>query len=408
MTQIHINILKLLEKENLSYAVRVFPIWATTNLTAKTNFPLESGYFDIVIIDEASQCDVPSALPLLYRGKQIIIIGDPNQLRHVATLSNDLDQELATKFQIGISSFSYNTHSLYDIAQRSIGTKPGALLLNEHYRSDARIIEFSNQEFYDGQLTIKTDLSLRNISKSFLNNYGGIFWLHVDGKTEHPVGGSAYNEKEINAIQKVVPRLQKSLQGQNMGKSSLGIVTPYRAQKDRLEKWITSVYGEDNQVIVGTAHTFQGDERDFIIFSPVISKGISEGSINWLQRSKNLLNVAITRARIAIIIIGDIEYCLSLPSEHAFRHLAEYVFQRPGLVVDKIDQLPLFGHKSFNVVGVITDQHNPEYNRTTLRRFIASCKDYVWWVDPYFNSHVFDLLRDVFQDENVNIKELNS
>jgi hypothetical protein len=57
-------------------------------------FPLAPEMFDLVIIDEASQCDIPSAIPLLYRSKKAVIIGDPNQLRHVATLATSLDKQI--------------------------------------------------------------------------------------------------------------------------------------------------------------------------------------------------------------------------------------------------------------------------------------------------------------------------
>ncbi len=155
--------LKQAEEENFRYAVRVFPVWATTNLAAKTNFPLQAGYFDLVIIDEASQCDVPSALPLLFRAKRIIVIGDPNQLRHVATLTKDSDQEAAARHGVALEAFSYNGHSLFDLAHRGVGSHPGYILLKEHYRSDARIIGFSNRLFYNDELVIRTDFSLRNL-----------------------------------------------------------------------------------------------------------------------------------------------------------------------------------------------------------------------------------------------------
>lgn len=278
---------KDVEKANLSAAVQIFPIWATTNLTAKTNFPLIDGFFDLVIIDEASQCDFPSALPLLFRGQKIVIIGDPNQLRHVATLSKDADQELASRHGVGFDSYSYNTHSLYDIAQRSSGSHPGALLLNEHYRSDARIINFSNQEFYNNELIIRTVLSQRNIRKTFLNQFGGMFWLQVEGQAEYPHGGSLYNQDELACIQRLLPLLIEGLAKHELRHSNIGIVTPYREQEERIQKWINDHYGNTGRITVGTAHKFQGDEKDIMIFSPVLARGISEGSLRWLQRTRN-------------------------------------------------------------------------------------------------------------------------
>ena len=62
------------------------PAWCVTNLSVKGQVPLWEAFFDVVIIDEASQCDIASALPLFFRAKRAVIIGDPNQLTNISTL----------------------------------------------------------------------------------------------------------------------------------------------------------------------------------------------------------------------------------------------------------------------------------------------------------------------------------
>src|SRR5690606_804711 len=64
-----------------------FPIWITTALSVRNAIPLRSALFDLVVIDEASQCDLASAVPLLYRARRAAVIGDPHQLRHIASIS---------------------------------------------------------------------------------------------------------------------------------------------------------------------------------------------------------------------------------------------------------------------------------------------------------------------------------
>jgi very-short-patch-repair endonuclease len=59
------------------------------------------------------------------------------------------------------------------------------------------------------------------------------------------------------------------------------------------------------ELLIDTVHKFQGDERDVIIFSPVVSKGIADGAVGFLKKTDNLFNVAITRARAALIVVGD-------------------------------------------------------------------------------------------------------
>ena len=401
--------LKSAEENYFPAALKVFPIWATTNLSAKSNLPLTPEMFDIVVIDEASQCDVPSALPLLYRAKRVLIIGDRNQLRHVATLHQDSDLDAAAQFGVSPSAFLYTTHSLFDIAHRSVGTCPGNIMLREHYRSDAQIIGFSNEEFYNNQLVLRTDLQRRGVPQDFINTGCGAFWIHVDGTAQHPQGGSAFNQAELDALQSLVPALLESLRQYetNDYHFSLGIVTPYREQANRINNWLSREFGKSRRIHAGTAHTFQGNERDVMIFSSVLAPGLSEGSLNWLNCTENLLNVAITRARLLFIVLGNWDYCHDvLPPSNRYHRLADYIGIRLQHMVLQADRLPILGGEPFDIVGMRIDPNMGKHNRTTLRRFIASCHDFVWWVDPYLNNAVFEIFLDVFQDPNVKISDV--
>ncbi|MBW6475036.1 MAG: AAA family ATPase, partial [Anaerolineaceae bacterium] len=247
------SVLKDQERRNFPHAIKMFPIWAITNLTARSNFPLSSGLFDLVIIDEASQCDIPSVIPLLYRAKKVVIIGDPNQLRHVASLNAKLNDQIGEKYGVGLDAFSYTTLSLYDIGARSVGRHPGAILLDEHYRSDPRIITFSNEEFYGSQLVIKTDLTRRGYSKEFLNTRGGVSWLNVSGEYERPQNGSAENHAEFRQIQELLPRVLEALDNNGYTHATVGIVTPFRAQENLLRRWLNQAYLNSNRIRSGTA-----------------------------------------------------------------------------------------------------------------------------------------------------------
>jgi hypothetical protein len=74
------------------------PIWIVTSLSARRALPLSPALFDLVIVDEASQCDIPSALPLLYRARRALIIGDPHQLRHISTLRTSDERALSADY----------------------------------------------------------------------------------------------------------------------------------------------------------------------------------------------------------------------------------------------------------------------------------------------------------------------
>jgi superfamily I DNA and/or RNA helicase len=396
--------LKQAERNNLKFALEMFPVWALTSLTAKTNLPLKAGLFDLVIIDEASQCDIPSALPLIYRAKKVVIIGDPNQLRHVASLDKSFNFQIGRKFGIGLEAFSYNDTSLYDLGEKALGNKPGAILLDEHYRSDPRIINFSNEVFYDSRLIIKTDLTKRGFKKTFINQKGGGYWLHVKGEFQRPPSGSANNSKEIEQIKNLVPKLIDSLDQEGFRNATIGIVTPFRDQENIINEWITKTYPENKRIISGTAHQFQGDECDVVIFSPVISGGVLPGTLKWLEDTCNLLNVAITRARLCLIVVGDFEFCYhDLSSTSLYHRLAAYFEEKLHRVCQSEEEIPLLGdvepEESYQIVGTLTDPSNSEFNRTNLIRFISSCRGFVYWVDPYFDRKIIDLLDNLYRNK---------
>lgn len=130
-----------------------------SNLSIGGHFPLKPRIFDLLIIDEASQSDIASAIPLLFRAKNAVIIGDPQQLKHIPSISRAQDNRLMQKYDLikdDYLRFSYSIQSLYHWA-RGIVSNDCVTLLNEHYRSHHSIIEFSNREWYNGYLDIRTN-----------------------------------------------------------------------------------------------------------------------------------------------------------------------------------------------------------------------------------------------------------
>ena len=97
---------------------KLFSCWAVTSLAARGKLPFEPGHFDLVVIDEASQCDIASALPLLFPAKRSVIIGDPMQLRHISALPRTKDADLQSKYGLveTRAAWMYSVNSLYDLA----------------------------------------------------------------------------------------------------------------------------------------------------------------------------------------------------------------------------------------------------------------------------------------------------
>lgn len=308
-----------------SKTTKALPCWAVTSLSARGRVPFVAAEFDLVVIDEASQCDIASALPLLYRAKRAVVIGDPQQLRHISRLSAQRDQALMVKHDLLAApgpSWGYRANGLYDLAA-SKAKSDSIIVLRDHHRSHADIINFSNEFFYRGKLRVATDY--RRLKRP---EGPAVRWVNVQGNVIRPSNGGAINRAEAEAVVRELRRVavEQRFSGE------IGVVTPFRAQANLIEELITADNGlapvlASRNFISETAHKFQGDERDLIVFSPVVSRGMPQGAYGFLKAQGNIFNVGITRARGALIVVGDATACASGEVEY-LRAFARYVAER--------------------------------------------------------------------------------
>ncbi len=280
----------------------LLPCWAVTSLSARGKLPFQADFFDIVVFDEASQCDIASALPLLYRAKQAVIIGDPKQLSHISALQKGQDQMFLEKFDLlQYANWAYSYNSLFDLAS-SLSAGDDIISLRDHHRSHADIIGFSNSMFYEGKLRVATRYEHLNRNPK----EPGVRWINVNGAVRRPTSGGAENEAEAKAVVMVLKKLiiDRGYRG------SVGVVSPFRAQANLIRRLVEmdDVLGPEvikHDFLADTVHKFQGDERDVMVFSPVVSNGITPGALSFLRNNGNLFNVAITRARAMLLVVGD-------------------------------------------------------------------------------------------------------
>ena len=384
---------------------QLMPICAVTSLSARGRLPFVAGCYDLVIIDEASQCDIASMIPLLYRAKRAVIIGDPNQLKHITTMTHQQDLELVVKHEVD-ACFSYCVHSLFDLAI-SVGHRNDLVHLRDHHRSHADIIDFSNKEFYNGLLRVATDYSRLKFP------YGpdkSVMWKNIVGKTERPQAGSAYNQEEINAV---IEQLSYLVNDNYIG--SIGVVTPFKRQADLITSYLKEkdkkLYDElvkNHDFVAATAHKFQGDERDVIILSPVISNNASQSTLNFLGSTPNLFNVAITRARASLIVIGDKAFCQN-SNIHHLAHFADYVdslYANTCVTNNVMSQLGR-EYPDIDTTEFVSDCEKELYS-ALYDKGIKTCPQYVvdkYRIDLALMENDKKLAIDVYDDQEYNSEQ---
>jgi hypothetical protein len=272
--------------------------WATSALSTRPNFECRAGVIDLIVIDEASQCNLAAVLPLAYRARRLVIVGDPKQLPPVVTANA---QELRSLAVLANTTHDVlaSTHLTYeDSAYTAFAPRHGrdSFLLDEHYRCHPEIIQFCNKHFYDNRLTVLTKVG------SSRDRPHGLEWREVAGRTERGRAGSAVNRAEAEAVAEWVTEC-------GLPSHSVGVVTPFREQARLIRQLLSSQQGRTSfkEVRVGTAHTFQGGECKTMLFSTVLSVGANPGTVAWLEGERNLINVAVSRAREHLVVFGNRE-----------------------------------------------------------------------------------------------------
>lgn len=313
-------------RSNFHEWFKTFPSICCTTLSLGTSIPSIAGLFDLVVIDEASQSDIPSILPALYRAKHAVIVGDEKQLQHVTNLSEHQEKRIATKTDTNTALYSYLNLSSYDRATIAV-PKTDIHLFNHHYRCIPQIIGFSNNLFYNNELILERESNQDPQFDSNATPLRGIHIIDIDGQTFYKTKSASRSCNNPIEADKVIDLAINYIKN---GKTDIGIITPYRYQKYLLEQKRDHIAKElpdlapilQKNIEIGTIHTFQGNEKEIIIFSTVIGKRASKRSITWFDENQNLVNVAITRAKYLLLVVGRKE---TLVKSQTMQQLVNYI-----------------------------------------------------------------------------------
>jgi hypothetical protein len=278
---------------DLGVLMRTFPIWLTTLSDAADVLPFEPELFDLAIIDEASQCDVASAMPLLQRARRAVVVGDPHQLRHISFLGVERQAALAERHGLSedvVATIDYRNRSLLDVMDARTGTQEAVAFLDEHYRSAPPIIAFSAERFYAGRLRVMTEQpGQARASALVLRRCEGT--RDADGINQDEVGRILQDVATLVDSERDLPADQCH---------SIGVLSPFRAQVDALAEGLgrrlSAVDAVRHSLMVGTAHTFQGEERDAVFLSLALDDASHPAALRFLERP-DVFNVSVTRAR---------------------------------------------------------------------------------------------------------------
>jgi superfamily I DNA and/or RNA helicase len=238
------------------------------------------------------------------------VVGDPKQLSHIPSpaITSKVQADIVSRLEvIADPMFDYSNLSLFDYVDiMRVESNQKELFLSYHYRCENDIIEFSNQNYYNNRLRLNKESKNKTIN-----------WHHIEGQG----GNSNTNEIEANMVIHRVLHYMKSYKPQE-----IGVISQYRNQAFKIKKILMDQGIYDVQV--GTIHTFQGDEKKVILYSPVYSQGSNPAQLKFINVDcYNILNVAITRGQEIFEVVGDRNYALNIKTseDDIYYRLAKYI-----------------------------------------------------------------------------------
>jgi superfamily I DNA and/or RNA helicase len=270
----------------------------TCTLVGASNKAIRHLSYDTVFIDEAAQALEPGCWVPITRANRVVLAGDHRQLPPT------VKSLVAEKGGLSVTLF-----------EKCIERQPNvSVMLKTQYRMHHQIMEFSNQQFYNGEL-----VAHESVHSSDLHGYSSIFapdmaveFIDTAGcgfnETDMPETMSSANPEEADLLLNHLSLLLRNYQEEDeVAPLKIGVIAPYRAQINYLQDKVEHTpqlheLVKKRQLSIGTVDSFQGQERDIICISMVRSN--DKGEIGFLADIRRM-NVGMTRARKKLIMVGD-------------------------------------------------------------------------------------------------------
>lgn len=267
--------------------------------------------FDVVIIDEAGRALLSELSVPIRKAKHIILVGDQKQLAPV------MDDEVIEDVDKNADKENHKddllNYSFFGDFYNRLANNPNAHhFLEYNYRAHSVICCLYSYAFYDGKL--KSNKKYDYLKNHGLSIYKSSVVLIDTSKNEkrfdRQAGTGKINTFNMEIIKEELHKIIKDISKNNLQNKTIGIITPYAAQKDYLTKHLKDIIEKAKEqnvrIDIGTVDSFQGSDRDYIIYDSVrSSKGL--GNIKFISDEKRL-NVSLSRAKELLIIIADSKF----------------------------------------------------------------------------------------------------
>ena len=264
-----------------------------------------------LLVDEAGQAVPQAAVGAIIRTKQAVIVGDPIQIEPVVVLPDTLTEAICRQFGVDPEHYSASRASVQTLGDEASayktefemkngGSRSVGVPLLVHRRCSEPMFTISNEIAYS-RLMVSAKREQPSEIRKIL---GDSRWIHVEGD-----GEDKWCSQEGNEVVDLLRHL-----AQARANSELYVITPFRGVADRLrwtireakilQNWVDDEWRWLNER-VGTVHTAQGREAEAVIIVLGAPNSSQTGARNWAGGSPNLLNVAVTRAKEVVYVVGN-------------------------------------------------------------------------------------------------------